>query len=248
MNENWIGYELDTEEGFFLCTFNLGVAEIAPDNTRDQLVRVRMPFKEPGEDAMGTPEEREAFSQVEAALEKRLKAHKAVHFATVRGGEIIDALYYMPSSSLEGFARQATDAGKGCDLEVSATDDPDWEMFGTLFPSAEDTAQYNDHQVLAQMQNAGDASETPRVVEHFVFMPDEQGATAAIAHARDAGFTLADRCTTDGELPIMLTFSMSHAATIDAVSDARRTLMELIESAGGEYDGWESPVVNDAHP
>ncbi|NUQ68995.1 MAG: DUF695 domain-containing protein [Phycisphaerales bacterium] len=243
MDNQWIGYEMTTDEGSLLCLFNVGAGDIAPDEARPHCVRLRLTFQDKGEEGMGAQDERDEFESRLEMIDPQLDKLKAVHIATLRGQGCFDSIYYLPEQSGDAFAKAAEKACKGCALEIEGGPDPEWEIFESLHPSEEEVAFYYDGVILNEMGEDGDTPDAPRSVEHCLLLPDDAAAEVVIAKAGKAGFALDERENTDDELAVQLVLTKEHPATLEAISAERQTLTEIANASGGVYDGWASPIV-----
>lgn len=243
MEDQWIGYEMEGEDGVLLCLFNLGVSDIAPDEARPHCVRLRLIFQDKGEEGMGAQEERNEFESRLERIDPQLGKFKAVHIATLRGQGCFDSIYYLPEQSGGAFAKAAEKACQGCTHEIEGGPDPEWEIFESLHPSDEDVAFYYDGVTLHEMSEDGDTPDAPRSVEHCLLLPDDAAADTVIAKAGKASFALDQREQTEDELAVQLVLTKKHPATLEAISAERQTLTEIAHASGGVYDGWASPIV-----
>jgi len=244
MEDQWVGHMLETEDGVMSCLINIALAENCPDETRPHCTLVRIPFKDPGEDGLGSNEERNALGDFEDAIEERSAKLKVVHAASVRGEGSLNILYYSPAASEAGLRTILKDVIRGYEVEAGSFDDAEWEQFEDLYPPPEAIAEYFDLQVIAELESSGDQLATPRPVDHTLMLPNAEAANHAAKIAAPLGYTETDRQTEeDDELPITLQLTKSHSVDIETVSEVRAQLTDVAEALEGVYDGWGAPLV-----
>lgn len=243
MQEEWIGYELELEDGFGTCLINVGLAEIAPDAKRPCCALLRIPFHDPGNEGLGEQSERDAILRIEDTINDRISSLDAIHFATVRGGGAIDMWFYLAENAQEELEAIAMSASQGYASEFGANPDPEWEEYKSLYPSPESIAAYSDAQVIDALREAGDRLDIERPVDHIVYAPDITQANKIVRSAEMLGFRLSDQSESEGELPLRLSFTKRQTINRQVIAETRAALTEIAEEMGGAYDGWESPLV-----
>ncbi|HEV7426567.1 MAG TPA: ribonuclease E inhibitor RraB [Thermoanaerobaculia bacterium] len=103
-----------------------------------------------------------------------------------------------------------------------------------------------DASVLQQLASAGDDPAKSRIVNFYLYFPTEKAAQAAAAEIAQSGFLPVVRPAAKG--PEWLCFATkSTVPTLEALHVARKQLNDAAQRNGGEYDGWESPVLKPAH-
>jgi regulator of RNase E activity RraB len=249
MEDNWVGYAFESDEGPAMCLFNMGAAEIAPDAERSVCVMIRVPFKEPGENALGSEQEREAIEDFEVALEEVGEELGSIHFASVRGNGSVDVWFYATQEGAAALGNAAREICEGYDVQTGSGDDPEWQQYGLLFPSDEDVAKYADSNLIMQLEEAGDQIEKVRPVDHTLLVETKEIGDKLAAALVRKGFkvepVVADEEYDEGEtdLPFVVQATKMHAVTLEAVSQVRAELTEMAEDMGGAYDGWATPLM-----
>jgi hypothetical protein len=103
-----------------------------------------------------------------------------------------------------------------------------------------------DASVLHQLASAGDDPAKSRTVDFYLYFPTEKAAQAAATEIARSGFLPVVRPAAKG--PEWLCFATKATVpTLEALHVARKQLNEAAQRNGGEYDGWESPVLKPAH-
>jgi regulator of RNase E activity RraB len=244
MEQQWIGHMMEGDETALSCLIDVGLAEVAPDASRPLLTMARIAFKDPLEHGFGSEEEREVLGGFEDAMEERAEKLKAVHGASVRGNGVLDVLFYSPAKAGEAMERMVQEVCRGYEVEVGSGEDPEWEQYENLFPPHEAIMAYQDMQLIMVLQGEGDRADQSRPVDHMLYLPTPQAADTAVKRLRGAGYEETERSETKGEeLPVGLQLTRRHNVEPGTIAAARAELTALAEDLGGEYDGWQTPLV-----
>ena len=124
---------------------------------------------------------------------------------------------------------------------VTHTDEA-WDLYRNfLWPGPRDWQQIVNRRTVRSLQEHGDDSQASRPVDHVVVAKDEEGATAAVASLREAGFTVEGAAPGEEEEWRIPFETVDAPARIDEVTLAILDAIEGIE--GVDYDGWGCPVV-----
>lgn len=109
--------------------------------------------------------------------------------------------------------------------------------------SAMEDIRAQDQLVLDQLSQLGVDTSQPRVIEHFLYFPDESAANDASVAAAALG------CETNVAPPIpeipdwsLLCLWSVGSVGIEIISVHRAALEGLASEHGGYYDGWGTPV------
>ena len=224
MEENWVIYMIETEEGPASCLINIGLAEFVPDPSRPVCSLVRIPFKDPGEGGFGTEEERRAISECEDVIAGSLD-ESVIHFAAVTGSGAVDLWFYSDDAGAQKLGDAVREACQGYTVETGSQDDAAWERYLLLFPNDEEIARFQDSNLIRVLQENCDRIE-------------------AESRAVAGGFRVTDRTAgRSPNLPVGLQLTRSHAVDIETVTVVRERLTALAEELGGEYDGWQTALV-----
>jgi hypothetical protein len=101
----------------------------------------------------------------------------------------------------------------------------------------------DDQAVLEELARAGSRLDQPHPIDHFLYFPSEERAARAAEMLRRDGFTTRVDAPLGGTTSWKLTATRAYVPTAGAITSTRRRMNALAASLGGEFDGWESPVV-----
>lgn len=243
MEQKWVTYPVEFGDGVSLVSIDVTLGAIAPDASRPACTRVRIPLREPGDDALGDQKERDAIGDVEDELADRLgREIGAIHVASVRGGGAIEMWLYSRARADAAIAVAARGAFVGYEVECSTRPDPKWERYWELLPDADTMREVADMHLVHLLESKGDDLVTPRPVDHYVVFTSARSADRFRAAAARHEF----ECRT-GEAPkggpITIIATREDPVDLESIHEVTSQLANLAEEEGGEYDGWETRVV-----
>jgi uncharacterized protein (DUF2237 family) len=243
MAQNWITYPLDSEDGLSLVGIDVSLGSLAPDASRPACTLVRIAFKKPSDDGLGDSKERDAIGDIEDSLAERLvKQIGAIHVASVRGGGAISMCVYSKARSESAIVSAAREAFAGYAIECSSHPDPKWEMYWDLLPDDDTMREVADMHLVHLLESKGDDLVTPRPVEHFIVFTSAKSADRFRTVAAKHEFECRTGDAPKGG-PITIIATREDPVDLESIHEVTSLLANLAETEGGEYDGWETRVV-----
>lgn len=104
-----------------------------------------------------------------------------------------------------------------------------------------------DRATIASLLAAGDDLTVPRPIDHYIYFASATQRTSFLAEALPLGFKLH---SSHDEAPpprsAMVLLPRTDLAELQHVHAVVMTLFRIANRHGGEYDGWESPIVRRA--
>jgi hypothetical protein len=100
-----------------------------------------------------------------------------------------------------------------------------------------------DAQVMEQLKSAGSNLSKPHPIEFYLYVPTQEAANRVATKARALGYEIKklDRAAMGPGWLVLAGKTL--VPTESALSKSRSELEALAKDEGGEYDGWEAPVV-----
>ena len=250
MSENWASYMCIWDDLPASVLLNLALKADAPFRDRPVLGWLFIDMKHPQPDGLPSPEEFEAFGAIEDQIDKCLRAASALDAGRICGQGRWERYFYIPTGlDFDGWASKTLKGFRDRVFQSGSRLDPDSRQYlEVLYPALVHMQQIRNQPVLMQLQQAGDLNETPRLVDHFAYFPDEAGRNSFESWARshDYDARALDRVETDR--PWGTELRKVHGVDLATICDVTLELSEECQSRGGEYDGWASPVVRTAEP
>jgi len=241
MEQNWVMYPNETDEGVRLVGVNIALSSVAPDSSRPMCTLIYIYFTKPGDDGMGDSKERDAIGEMEDALAQTLeKKFDALHVASVRGGGAIGFWIYSKPRIDAQIEQEARAAFPNLELEFQSRMDPKWEGYWDLLPDTETMREIADMHLVALLESKGDDLVTPRPVDHFAVFAEkreaEQFMRMAAKHEFETRFGESDE-------NVLVIATREDPVDLESIQEVTALLSNLAEQEGGEYDGWETRVV-----
>lgn len=248
MAEDWDVYLCQIDDQPAAVFVDLGRAESAPDPRRPWLLRVQVPLQIPRPDGLSDQEETEALYE----LEDELFAHVAQGLRACYVGRVTsqgrrELFYY--GQSAEGFEPAVEKAAARFPqyaFTSRAHEDRDWDLYSDLlYPSDLDMQSIQNRRVVDHLTAEGDNLSQPREIVHWLYFPSEHARNQLVDQMEGEGFTTEPFQTEkpDDEFSFGLRLVRRDSAALDLLDPLVADLFLRAQSCGGEYDGWESPVV-----
>jgi uncharacterized protein (TIGR01619 family) len=254
--ENWDSFPspVDGERvGFFFI--DLGLAEIAPVADKPNLVRLRLSILQP--DQNGLPGEQE--STVLNEMEDMLVTVMASQFGGIYPGRVTvegeRSFYFYLGTKSSGYektlARVMADFPEYA-FECRLQEDPEWKNYlDFLYPEPVQLQSMQNRRVVYQLMQHGDSLTVPRPVEHWIYFKTKRDREAWWNKVNDMGFELLEMSTVDEddehapEYPYSLHITRDDKVDYDSIDECVLPLWGLAAEHNGNYDGWETGVVQE---
>lgn len=244
MAENWDFYLFDDQGAVSSNFLNMALAEDGPLDSHAILGLVEITMLTPRPDGLSSDAEAPALNDLEDALVNALNEAGAILCGRTTGRGVRTLAFYAAAAApFEAAARSATREFPAYACEIETKSDPEWDYyFDFLFPSPPEWERMKNEKVLRALTENGDALDTPREIDHWAFFETLPAAIAFAADVAAGGFKLrVPPGPLEDEGPVQVQFWRVDAPDdIDAITAA---LGEKARALGGDYDGWECPVV-----
>ncbi len=247
MSESWMTFVTRIEETPVIMFVDGQFADTAPVETMPKLLRMQINLREP--DANGFPSEAEQtlLDQLEARIMEIVSANlNGVYVGRMTfNGMRTFCSYASTDENYEALTTHVMESFSDYAWGVDTADDPAWSMYREqLLPTKYDKQSMKNAQVVNALFEAGDQIDQPRDVRHWAYFPTDEARQAYIQRVTDGGMTVESQSEHDDKaLPFGVATAMNHAVAGMYIDDLTCGLLDIAEDLGGEYDGWESPVV-----
>lgn len=246
MSGKWDFFFLRVDDQPASIFVDLGIATEAPLPGHKHVGWVRVKMLRPRDDGFSSQEEFEDLSALEDDITARIITNgDAVYVGRVTSDGFRDFFFYA------GDGRQFTRAAEAAAAhhptyrcEVGGRSDPDWRVyFDFLSPSEDDRQCIANRGVREALEDHGDLLSLPRQIDHWAYFAARDGAAAFTVRIERDGFRHELPEATD-EDDFVVRFSRDDRP--DELDEVTIMLARLAREQGGEYDGWECPVVREA--
>jgi hypothetical protein len=229
---------------------NLALKADAPFRDRPVVAWLFIDMEHPLPDGLPSSEESELQNVIEDRIDQNLAAVSALGVGRICGRGRWELYFYIPTDM--DFHRWAWETIKAFPLRVFETGsrpDPESQQYlEVLYPALVHMQQIRNLPVVMKLEEAGDELETPRLVDHSAYFPDEAARNSFESWARSHDFDAWSRDPVEGDRPWGTELRKVHSIDLATICDVTLELSEECQSRGGEYDGWASPVERTAKP
>lgn len=250
MQPQWDFYLLTLNENREPASIALDFAltDSAPDRRRPRLLCVRVPYLGGVQEKPAPPvEESAALDQISKDLESALKmASGALHVGRLSTNSFREFFYYARTSDalervVDGIARRH----EPYKILYQDKSDPEWKYFLEFLCPTEISLQWmKNRDTVGALGEAGDNLSTSRLISHWLYFPTEIARQAFLVEAGESGFAVKERFPSQkGKDRFGVEITRTDVAELDHIHGVAVDLMKAADRQGGDYDGWESPVV-----
>ncbi|MFO0658455.1 MAG: DUF695 domain-containing protein [Polyangiaceae bacterium] len=162
--------------------------------------------------------------------------------------------FYLVGDPAAFIERAIALSSKSFSLSARTENDPKWGYyFEFLLPDAYEYQSMMNRHLLATMRQCGDPLTSARPVDHGALFQKRSLALSATKQLEQLGYRVSepvrrgseDDATTD-ELPWLITFFRDEPSLSESAADKFcHEILDIVNSFGGEYDGWGSPIKGD---
>jgi hypothetical protein len=211
------------------------------------LARLRLIYKAPRDNGLPTADEFEAVSEIEDRIDEfaRSGGDWYVGRVTMAGQRRFYVYTSRAEDAWNDFLKELT-SDSGYEIKLEMRDDSrHLGYFEELYPTEDDWQVIKDLQVIEQLEKHGDDGSVSRKVDHWIYFPDKESSVDFVRWAEEAGFVEEAEYSgqrEDGQYCVRL----YHHASVTVGEITRHTIAlgGKAREHGGEYDGWETEIVN----
>jgi uncharacterized protein (TIGR01619 family) len=247
--------DTDGDWDFYMCRLDdkpafiflpLDLVKDPPLAKYPHLCIVRLHFLHPREDGLSSNEEFDTLVAVEDSVQETLTAGQAAIYAGRLTTDGYRAFVFYTSAP-EGCQEQVAEVMRGFaayEYTTSTRTDENWNLYREfLYPAPKQFESIQNRRVLASLEKNDDPLTQAREIDHWAHFPTAEARDRYVQKALELGYTPrpAEAARDQGGFPgRVFRVDVPSYANIDNVT---WPLHEAATEAGGEYDGWESPVV-----
>jgi hypothetical protein len=224
---------------------NLALAKVAPVLALTCMAYVRIYMREPRPDGLSSQEEYQALISLEDAVVPRLQElARATYVGRNTSGGCRDFYFYSPlADDWDTRVAGVMSSFRDYQYECGIREDPEWNTYFTfLYPSERIMQTIQNRRTCEALESKGDNRSQIREIDHWAYFHTLSARDQFVDAALRQGFALREMTEPSAE-------EMPFGAQVyrpDPPSDIDSpvlTLFDLAKMCGGDYDGWECPVV-----
>lgn len=210
------------------------------------MAHVRLYMTRPRPDGLSSQDEYPRLCQLEDELTVKLTSNDVGYVGRNTSDGCRDFYFYVAdperwdervAAALSSFAEYKFDTG--------TREDPEWTTYRSfLMPGAWDRDLIQSRRVCAALERQGDALTAAREIDHWTYFPSEAAMNDFVIEALALGFSMR-KTAVDQTIPPRFCARVTgvDSPSLQNISEMTYPLFEAARRHGGEYDGWECPVV-----
>lgn len=209
---------------------------------------LRFNVKEPNEDGFPIGTEAEEINEIEDTYIEFLSLKNFINVGRVTTNGVRDIIFYsdqiLKTTLIEAADRFIKPTGYQYEI-FDIEEDENWEFyFDFLYPNQYQQQHMGNRQVVDSLEKSGDRLDVPRKVDHWLYFEKTEMMKRFAKIIKEEGFSIEDEANEldeEGKYPI----SISRIDSVDfhSINEVTDLLIEISEKCEGEYDGWETFVI-----
>jgi len=207
---------------------------------------VKVKLKEPNERGLLSEDEQPEIGFLEDKLEASLiKFRIGKYVGRVISDGYVTFLYYLQFTyNWQDFLNFALDEFGHYEITSGFQDDGEWNYYQKLlYPTPKEWQIIQNHKVCDALKERGDNLRLPRAIEHKLFFTDNSDAREALLkRLEEEGFGIQSKIENEEGVE-GLSFYRIDKPFYTEIDELTLHLIDLLESYGASYDGWETSVV-----
>jgi len=246
MTDNWDFYALRVDGEPASIFVDLGIQSAAPIGALPYMVYVRLYMNRPRPDGLSSQEEFDALVRIENALEAGICGEEVGYVGRSTSSGCRDFYFYASTpDNWQGKIERTLAVFKDYKFEAGTREDSAWSTYlGFLLPGNVDRQRIEDRRVCQALERHGDMLVVERELDHWSYFSSQAAADAYLAEAAANGFQVRSRSVSDkGKRPYGAQVWRADIPSYGNIDEVTLRLFEAAARHGGEYDGWECPVV-----
>ena len=245
--EKWNSYICNVNDKLASVFLDLALATAAPLKEKPWLLWVWIYMKEPRQDGLSSQAEFEALCKMEDVLEIELTPLRVMLAGRITTQGRREFYFYGPGKDgFEPAVRAALSHFKAYKFDTGSQLDQGWrQYFDVLFPSEHDYERMKNRTVLDVLHKHGDKHEAVREVHHWLYFPTAHQRKNFLDSVLAFGYKVeetSENSFAGNEYGVEL--SKEQDVNQPSIDDTTIELSRLAKQFGGEYDGWETQVVD----
>jgi regulator of RNase E activity RraB len=247
MQEYWELYMKNLEGKPASILFNAGISMDveAIRYIYPQIAFVKVKLKEPNERGLLSQNEEAEINYLEDKLEASLIKYRiGKYVGRIFSDGYVTFLYYLQFTyNWQDFLNFALDEFESYEITSAFQKDEEWNYYQKLlYPTPKEWQIIQNHKVCDQLKAKEDTLEVPRAIEHKVFLTEQSNQEALVEALAVEGFGVLDEIENEEGVK-GFSFYRIDKPFYTHIDELTLYLIELLESHGASYDGWETSVV-----
>jgi hypothetical protein len=249
MSDHWEFYFCKINDRIASVFLDVGLRKNIPDQHKQWFLWVNVRLNDVRDDGMPGPQDSEVLKAIEAALVGSVNAGIGARYVGRISTDGRRSYYFYGESNvgIEDAAARAMTRFPAFVWETGSELDPEWQQYlNGLYPSERDWQRIKNLHVIEQLKRHGDPLSKSRLVSHWLYFPSVAARSAFKTDVIAKGFTvLSDQKSARSDRGEVFGIVLERVDFVDwdSINAVTLELMTLAAMRGGEYDGWETPIV-----
>ncbi|GAA0384795.1 DUF695 domain-containing protein [Paenibacillus motobuensis] len=220
---------------------DLGILKNVPIDGAKTLIQVNMKSRK----FFSKKLDSELISKVEDEIDSQLTDHDFV----------VGAITYADSKSFYYYTKQENllfnrlnkilSQYRKLKCEILIGEDPEWKFYlNSLYPDVYEKQWKMDSEVVEQLKANKDNLKIPREINHWIYFPEYVSREDFKRKLDSNLYRIVEEDTLqESDFPFQLVISHTSNVEFETINHITTELIKKAIEAGGNYDGWESPVI-----
>lgn len=225
-----------------LVRVDLGIIQDVPINNANTLIEVNMKSRS----FFSKKLDFELIGTAEDEIDSQLTEHDFVVGAITYADSKSIYYYTMKEDLLFNRLDKILSKYKKLKCEISVGDDPKWTFYlENLYPDALEKQWIIDRKVVEQLKAKNDNLQIPREINHWFYFPSDKSREDFKRNLNSNFYRIIEEETLqdESECPFRLIISHISSVEFETIYQITTELLKKTIEVGGNYDGWESPVI-----
>ena len=228
---------------------DLGFNNIAPIESKSNLITITTFMNNPTEDGLSSAEESSLLNQIEDYfIDLIVSKYNAVYPGRLKyDNKILSYFYCANTNDFENIFTEIKSHYPTYRFEYSVKEEKNWRAyFEVLYPSPFEMQVIQNGRVIENLQKHGDKLEKERPVDHWIYFKSETDRENFLNAIKEMNFEIESKDeTSSGESPFSLQLSRIDKADYESVNEYVMYLWQEAQEFNGDYDGWETLIIKD---
>ncbi|ELP35333.1 DUF695 domain-containing protein [Rhodopirellula baltica] len=252
MSEQWEFYPSRVDDQSASIYVNLSYRGGAPLVNAHDLAWLRVYFRHPRDDGLSSQEEFQTLCDIEDAIVDALaNGNFIAHYVgrNTSGGCRDFYIYSDNGQTVSDVLSQAMVPFTDYQFDTDHRHEPDWSAYRDfLCPSPRDMQLIQNQHVIESLQESNDQLDILRNVSHWAYFTDASARKKFVSESHAIGFALHHEIDPDAKSNKWgAVVTREHAVDYSSLAEVTLALYDIATELGGDYDGWETPVISEAN-
>lgn len=248
--QDWDVYFCYLKDAPAFISVDLGYFDVAPFPDKPYLIEVAAGLLTTTADGFPENEEWEKLEEIEDTLVSSFEEKLDAAFVgkTLHNGS--RGLYFYSGDTLlvEQMIDELRQHFPDYTFEHQIQEDPTWEVyFEYLYPDEESLLRIQNNKMLRLLEEQGDQPFVPRQISYTLYFRTKSDRAAVVKEVTKNDFVVEEESESaeDPETPYRLVLNRESRADEETIYLVTEMLQQLALQHDGEFDGWETQVVQE---